>query len=215
LAGTVGEVPVAFVDLYWLPVGAGGHFVRWNGRMYERLVAARQHRQPADLYHSALMLQLDATTYSVEMGPVWNVPGDDHGAVCVGPVGARWLGRFRAFRYEVRSWPGGRIPDIDEAVASPVRLTVDRDDVVAVRNTLAQVPALTWGRDELGNGEMWNSNSVVSWTLSRAGIDIASLAPPAGGRAPGWGTGLELAARSAGRGARTDRRGQPSTVRSS
>ena len=22
------------VDLYWLPVRAGGHFVRWNGRLY-------------------------------------------------------------------------------------------------------------------------------------------------------------------------------------
>ena len=23
------------VDLYWLPLGAGGHFVRFNGRVYE------------------------------------------------------------------------------------------------------------------------------------------------------------------------------------
>ena len=27
------------VDLYWLPLGAGGHFVRLNGRVYERLAA--------------------------------------------------------------------------------------------------------------------------------------------------------------------------------
>jgi hypothetical protein len=25
------------VDLYWLPLGAGGHFVRLNGRIYEAL----------------------------------------------------------------------------------------------------------------------------------------------------------------------------------
>ena len=29
------------VDLYWLPLGAGGWFVRLNGRAYEALVAAR------------------------------------------------------------------------------------------------------------------------------------------------------------------------------
>ncbi|HEX6229829.1 MAG TPA: hypothetical protein VFZ41_10265 [Solirubrobacterales bacterium] len=27
----------AAVDLYWLPLGAGGHFVRLNGRIYEAL----------------------------------------------------------------------------------------------------------------------------------------------------------------------------------
>ena len=29
----------AAVDLYWLPLGAGGHFVRLNGRIYEALAA--------------------------------------------------------------------------------------------------------------------------------------------------------------------------------
>ena len=36
----------AWVDLYWLPLGAGGHFVRWNGRVYERWAAWREHRPP-------------------------------------------------------------------------------------------------------------------------------------------------------------------------
>jgi hypothetical protein len=30
---------MAAVDLYWLPLGAGGHFVRLNGRLYEALAA--------------------------------------------------------------------------------------------------------------------------------------------------------------------------------
>jgi hypothetical protein len=39
------------VDLYWLPLGAGCHSVRLNGRVYEA-VAARLARRPAcDLYH--------------------------------------------------------------------------------------------------------------------------------------------------------------------
>jgi len=35
----------AGIDLYWLPLGAGGHFVRFNGRVYERLHAYLEHRR--------------------------------------------------------------------------------------------------------------------------------------------------------------------------
>ena len=95
----------------------------------------------------------------------------------------------------MRCWPGGRIPDIAEAVASPVRTTDDPAQVAAVLDVLAQVPPLTWGRDELHAGEMWNSNSVVSWALARTGHDTDALRPPTGGRAPGWDAGLHLAER--------------------
>lgn len=184
-------------DLFWLPLGAGGHFVRWNGRLYERFSAWREHREPADLYHCGLMLCLDGFTYAVEMGPVWNVADPDRGVIVEGPVGSRWLGRFPAFRYEVRCWPGGRIPDVAEAVDSPVRTTEDPARVAAMLEVLREVPPLTWGRDELGVGEMWNSNSAVAWVLSRTGHDMDGMGPPRGGRAPGWAAGLVLADRQA------------------
>ena len=38
-----GLAAAAGVDLYWLPLGAGGHSVRLNGRVYEA-VAARLER---------------------------------------------------------------------------------------------------------------------------------------------------------------------------
>jgi hypothetical protein len=44
---------------------------------------------------------------------------------------------------------------------------------------------------------MWNSNSVISWLIARSGIDIESIRPPAGGRAPGWQAGLVVARRHA------------------
>jgi hypothetical protein len=185
----------AWIDLYWLPLGAGGHCVRWNGRVYERLVASARHRRPDDLYHSALLIRRGGTTYAVEMGPVWNVPAADRGVVCEGPVGARWLGMFRAFRYEVRCWPGGRIPDLDEAVGPPHRVSDDPAQVGAVLRVLPEVPPLTWGRDELAAGDMWNSNSLVSWALARTGHDLDRIAPPPHGRAPGWRAGLVLAER--------------------
>jgi hypothetical protein len=81
--------------LCWLPLGAGGHVVRRNGRACEWLSARRQHRAALDLYHACLMLRSGGITYAIEMGPVWNVSADDRRVVCEGPVGARWLGRSR------------------------------------------------------------------------------------------------------------------------
>lgn len=191
------ELAPASVDLFWLPLGAGGHVVRWNGRLYEWWAARRENRTPAALFHCGLMLRLDDITYAVEMGPVWNVSDADRGVLVEGPVGSRWLGRFRAFRYEIRCWPGGRIPDVAEAVESPVRMTEDATIVAAVLDVLHEIPALTWGRDELGTGEMWNSNSAVAWALARTGQDMGAIQPPSGGRAPGWTAGLMLADRQA------------------
>jgi hypothetical protein len=198
LTETVSEIDdqslEAWIDLYWLPLGAGGTCVRFNGRLYERVLALRERRPPSDLYHSALQLRLDNITYAIEMGPVWNVADPDRGAICQGPVGAPWLGRFRAFQYEVR-WPGGYIPDITEAVDSPRRVSEARSQVAAVLAALRRVPPLTWGRDELRTGDMWNSNSIVSWALACTEHNMATLRPPAHGRAPGWNAGMVLAAR--------------------
>jgi hypothetical protein len=185
----------AWIDLYWLPLGAGGHCVRWNGRVYERLAAWHQHRPTCDLYHSALQIHFEDTTYAVKMGPVWNVPTAERGVVCEGPVGARRLGRLRAFRYEVRCWPDGEIPDLEEAVGPPRRISDEQDEVAAVLDVLRQVPPLTWGRDELGTGDIWNSNFVVSWALARTSHEMADITPPPNGRAPGWHAGLVLAER--------------------
>lgn len=190
---TTGDGSSDWLDLLWLPLGAGGHVVRWNGRLYEWLCARRGHRAALDLYHAGLMLRRGGVTYAIEMGPVWNVPAGDRGVVCEGPVAARWLGRFRAFRYEVRCWPGGAIPDVAEAVDSPVRTTQDPRTVSDVLSLLRMVPPLTWGRDELGAGEMWNSNSMVAWVLARSGHDMSRIRPPRRGRAPGWSAGLALA----------------------
>ena len=40
------------IDLYWLPLGAGGHFVRLNGIAYEAVVARLERRPVCNLYHS-------------------------------------------------------------------------------------------------------------------------------------------------------------------
>jgi hypothetical protein len=188
----------AAVDLYWLPLGAGGRCVRVNGRIFEAFSAAIQRRRPCDLYHSALQIQLASARYVIEMAPVWNEKADERGVVAEGAVGHRLAGRFRLFRYEIRRWRDGRIPDVDEAVASPRRLTSDPAVARRILDLVSRVPIVVWGRDELKAGEMWNSNSLISWLIARSGIDTASIHPPAGGRAPGWHAGLVVATRPTG-----------------
>jgi hypothetical protein len=112
-----------------------------------------------------------------------------------GPVGSRLLGRSALFRYEVRRWLGGVIPDVDEAVESPRRVTEDAALVRRLLELVPRVPTPVWGRDELRAGEMWNSNSVVAWLIARSGLDAEQIRPPRGGRAPGWDAGLVVARR--------------------
>jgi hypothetical protein len=106
------------------------------------------------------------------------------------------VGRLRIFRYEIRVWEGGSIPDVDEAVDSPQRLSEDAAEVRRLLEILPRVPTPVWGRDELKAGEMWNSNSVIAWSLSTSGIDAAAVQPPPNGRAPGWRAGIHVAMRA-------------------
>lgn len=186
----------ASIDLYWLPLGAGGHFVRLNGRLYEAIHAFRERRRPLDLYHSALEVRVPEGRFVIETA--WPIPDAEpasRGVVLEGPVGSHMIDRFRVFRYEVRRWRGGAIPDVLEAVASPQRLSDDEHRARRVLDLVGSVPALVWGRDELGNGDMWNSNSVVSWLLARSGLPMEEIRPPVRGRAPGWEAGLVTARR--------------------
>jgi hypothetical protein len=186
----------ASIELYWLPLGAGGWFVRLNGRIYEAVKALREHRRPLALYHTALGVRLPEGRFVVEN--CWPIPDADpraRGVVVEGPVGSRRLGRFRTFRYEVRRWRDGVIADADEAVASPQRLSEDPLVARRVLELVGCLPNPVWGRDELKTGEMWNSNSVIAWLLARSGLPTDAIHPPAGGRAPGWQAGLVMARR--------------------
>ena len=187
----------ARVDLYWLPLGAGDSTgcVRRNGRVYEALSARRDHRSPCALYHSALQVHLDGERFAIEMTPAWGNGAGDRGVVGTGSVGLRLLGRSRFFRYEVRRWRDGTIPDLAEAVGGPRNVTDDPTLTQRLLDLVPCVPTATWGRDEFDTGDMWNSNSLTSWLLARSGLRTKDLTPPSGGRAPGWVAGLVVADR--------------------
>jgi len=194
-AGKGSKSPPVAVDLYWLPLGAGGHSVRLNGKVFEAVVALLERRRPLDLYHSALVVHVPEGRYTIESAPVPNADTQERGVVAGGPVGSRWAGHFRIFRYELRCWRDGVVPDLGEAVDSPQRLTEDEDRARRLLHLAPQVPTPVWRRNELGAGDMWNSNSIISWLLVRSGLDAEAVRVPGGGRAPGWDAGLVVARR--------------------
>jgi hypothetical protein len=173
--------------------------VRFNGRVYDAVKALLERRRPLDIYHSALVVVVPEGRFVIEN--CWPIPDGDgaaaRGVVVEGPVASEWIDRFRVFRYEVRCWRGGTIADAGAAVASPQVLS--RDPVRARRllGLVGELPSPVWGRDGLGTGEMWNSNSVIAWLLARAGLPAGTIRPPAGGRAPGWAAGVAVARQQA------------------
>jgi hypothetical protein len=185
------------VDVVWISLGAHSWLVRCCGRLYEAVVAARDGRPRRHLYHAALQVHVDGVTSWIEMAlPVHRC---GRGVIAGGPVGARILGRSRWFAYEVHCWTGDSIPTVPAALAGPVCVSASAAAARRILKLVPKCPRYTWGRDEVGAGEMWNSNSLVSWLLIRAGVWADGIGPPAGGRAPGWDAGLTVAARDARR----------------
>jgi hypothetical protein len=193
-ASSVLTVPGVY--LYWIPLGAGAKVVRLSGRIFEALSALFQRRPRQALYHSALVAVTSDAPFMIEMTPVIDARGrQDRGVVAEGAVGASSARPFRLFRYEIRRWRDGVIPDLRYAVESPVRVGDGEALARDVFDLVPLVPTPVWGRDELHAGEMWNSNSVTSWLLARSGIDTEDIRPPSKGRAPGWDAGLDIAGR--------------------
>lgn len=179
--------------LWWIPVGARGHVVVHTSAWWESLQALRERRAPQRLFHAALELSAGSERFVIEMAPA--LPRTrSAGVMLTGPVGARWA-RTAAFTYEVRCIRDGAPIDGGLAVDSPVELPLTDQAARELLDRLPDVPRLTWGRDELGVGDMWNSNSLVAWLLETSGIDASAIVPPAGGRAPGWAAGVAAARR--------------------
>jgi hypothetical protein len=170
-----------------------------NGRIYEAVKALQQQRQRLDLYHTALQLKLPEGHYVVET--MWPQPDGDlssRGVVAEAPVFAEWLSFTRVFRYEVRCWQRGDLPDAGEAVGGPRQLSDDPKTARRLLLLTESVPTFTWGRDPMNSKDMWNSNSVISWLITQAGLPIDNIQPPGGGRAPGWDAGVLTAQRGPG-----------------
>jgi hypothetical protein len=78
--------------------------VRLNGRIFEAVVARLEKRPTSGLYHSALAVRAPGGHFVIEMAPIRDRNGALRGVVAEGPVGSRWAGSLRIFRYEIRRW---------------------------------------------------------------------------------------------------------------
>ncbi len=124
------------LDLYWIPLGAGTPIVRASGRLYETIAAIAERRPHRDIYHSALIATVGEAPITIEMAPVPDRNGrDQRGVVAEGSVGSSLLRGYRIFRYEIRRWPNGQIPDLVHAVYSKHSGPLD---------DLGRTPNVTW-----------------------------------------------------------------------
>jgi hypothetical protein len=189
------------IDLHWLPLAASRPLVRLGGFAFEAVAAHLVSRPRLTLYHSALEVRVSDARYVIELAPfIWGAEARSRdGVVGQGPVASRLAARLPLFRYDLRCWRGALIVDPERPAAH--RAEISRDAATARRllELVRLVPMHTWGRDEVGHGEVWTSNSVIAWLIVQAGAWSADLQPPAGGRAPGWEAGLHAAARHAAR----------------
>lgn len=181
------------VAVWWIPVGAGGWLVRRASGLWERMAASREGRAAQPLLHAAIEMTGPRGRSVIEMAPAWSGPRTARGVVGTGPVGLPVLGLSVFFRYEIRCWRDGTIPDLAFALTPPRIHETSEVVADAIIMDAARAPCYVWGRDVLGIDDMWNSNSLISWLLTRAGIDEH---PPADSRAPGWLCGIEAARRS-------------------
>jgi hypothetical protein len=106
------------IDLYWIPLGAGGAgLVRFNGWVYEAIKARGERRRPLDLYHTALEVRVpEGASPSRTRGPVPIVTlnlGASSSKVLLATAGSpvsgcsatRFAaGRTASFRTQARRW---------------------------------------------------------------------------------------------------------------
>ena len=182
------------VDLYWIPLGAGagGALVRLSGRTYEAMVAAREAPGAVRSVPLRACSRVDGVTTTIEMAPVW-VQRGERGVVAEGPWARGSSGTPASSATRCGAGAAARSPTPRPPAAVRNQWRTTAPPARRLLGLVAEFPVCTWGRDELYVGEMWNSNSLVSWLLARAGLWTSDLGPPRGGRAPGWDAGLRAA----------------------
>ena len=147
-----------------------------------------------DLYHSALEVHVPEARFVIEQAPAWRRRRRARRRRR-GPGRHPRAGRFRLFRYEVRRWRDGVIPDAAEAVESPhAPERRDRLRAATARAGAGDADA-RMGPRRTGTGEMWNSTRSSRGSSCAVVSTSSPLAPPRGGRAPGWNAGIVIARR--------------------
>ena len=129
----------AGVDLYWLPLGAGGQSVRLNGRIFEAVAARLGAGALRPLPLGARGARAGGAVRD-RAGADPRRDGAERGVVAEGAVGTRWAGRLRLFRYEVRLLARRRDPRRRRGGREPAPLSDDPDCARRLLELVPQVP---------------------------------------------------------------------------
>ena len=166
--GSLSTGPARSGRVYRLPLGAGAHVVRLSGRAFEATTARLQRRPPSDLHHSALEVVTPRSSvhHRDDPDPRPRRPGPTrHRRRCgrhqVGPL----VPRIPLRDPRVAQWRYSRPGLCDR---EPLRVSADPTVARRLLELVVSIPTPVWERDELHAGEIWNSNSVSSWLLSRS-----------------------------------------------
>ena len=192
--------PVA-VDLYWLPLGAGApsgsHLVGLAGKMYEALSAAVELTAAARPLPRRSRDSTGRRMLRHRGRPVTGRPWGEPRGRCRRPRRHPFCRRPAAL--SLRNPLLVQRPHRGCRRGSRESDPAHRRTGVIARRLLElgpEAPTPVWGRDELRAGDMWNSNSVISWLLARAGLPVQDVSLPPDGRAPGWEAGIVVARRA-------------------
>ena len=160
---------------HWIPLGAGGHSVRVNGivcevisSLIQRRPRQRLPRRPGDPRPERTVRDRDDT--GPERARLERVSWRGGSRDAIGRS-------TRILRYESAGDPTASSPTWGDAVASPVRISDDPPWHSASWGCSLDAEP-TWGRDELGTGEMWTCNSVMSGSHPRLGLPGRDRLPP-------------------------------------
>lgn len=94
-------------------------------------------RAAAAVHSALIVVVLDGVEHVIEMSPVLGQHDSDRSVLVTGPVGLRFLGRFPLFRYEVRCWPHGILPDRRYAAGNPVEFPLTAGAASALMHRVA------------------------------------------------------------------------------
>jgi hypothetical protein len=153
-----------FIDLYWLPVGAGTHFQRFSLILYEGMAARLARRKRATLLHAALKIGRGDQYFTLEVTPAPADPNTRHEVT--GPVGVRGADKLRLFRYQVCLREGDTLPDEEWAVVPALRLSEDSETVAtAFARRLASTPGSRCPCFDRGSATFPRPHTNSSWLL--------------------------------------------------
>ena len=149
--------------------------MRLNGRIFEAVGRGLEQRDRVRPLPLRMVVRVPEGEFVIEQAPV-GTERELAASSPKAPVGSRWARADSDL--PLRDPPLARWRDPGRRRGGRQPAAADRGFPLRAgrARSCANVPMPVWGRDELGTGEMWNSNSVVAWLIARSGLAVDAVA---------------------------------------